>query len=418
MTVGGRIRPFPFYRGSRLVASVRTWRNGSFPSDFREMDTARDSRDEKECLSQRAQRLEDRSARAASASMAESEKKEESMFEYSRPAFAKSIIRSGPGTSRTVPDSFAPQSFTGTNMDADTWLAHFQRYTEYRQLSENDVIAIFPLFLKEVAIDWYENLPTQVKHDQEALINNFTTYFGKSPFDYVFDDDSVFNRTQKPTEKVRDYVAQMQKLAKRIPGLDDDLLKWVIIKGLRPFIKASVLQHKTAGTSLADLLQHAKLAESAGAGTTEDNLGDAQIRQLRDEVRAGREEVQQLNARMTRMTLSTVQPRSPTPTRRPRSVSFRQDGGWEEQHTGGSNRGSASFARGNRRGQYRPYDNNRITHSSGYGPGTRPQECSRCGRHHTDNRPCPAVGMSCFNCGRVGHLRARCFMGRRAPTNQ
>jgi len=149
----------------------------------------------------------------------------------------------------------------------------------------------------------------------------------------------------------------------------------------------------------------------------EDNLGDIQIRQLRDEVRAGREEVQQLNARMTRMTLSTVQPRSPTPTRPPRSVSFRQDGGWEEQHTGGPNRGSASFARGNRRGQYRPYDNNRITHSSGYGPGTRPQKCSRCGRHHTDNRPCPAVGMSCFNCGRVGNLRARCFMGKRAPTN-
>ena len=55
-------------------------------------------------------------------------------------------------------------------MDADAWLAHFQRYTEYRQLSENDVIAILPLFLKEVAIDWYENLPANAKQDQEALM--------------------------------------------------------------------------------------------------------------------------------------------------------------------------------------------------------------------------------------------------------
>ena len=205
------------------------------------MFTDRDSKDDKESLTQRALRLEERNARAASASMAEGERKEESMFENNRPTFATSTIRSGPGTSRTVPDSFAPQSFTGTNMDADAWLAHFQRYTEYRQLSGNDVIAILPLFLKEVAIDWYENLPANVKQDHDALMNNFKTYFGKSPLDYVFDEESVFSRTQKASEKVRDYVAQMQKLAKRIPGLDDDLLIWVIVKGLRPFIKASVI---------------------------------------------------------------------------------------------------------------------------------------------------------------------------------
>jgi len=372
-------------------------------------------KDDKESLSERALRLEERNARAASASTMEGEKKEGSMFD--RPAFTKSIIRSGPGTSRTVPDSFAPQSFTGTNMDADTWLAHFQRYTEYRQLSENDVIAIFPLFLKEVAIDWYENLPENVKQQHDALIDNFKTYFGKSPLDYVFDEESVFSRAQKPAEKVRDYVAQMQKLAKRIPGLDDDLLIWVIVKGLRPFIKASVIQHKAEMKTLADLLQYAKLAESAGVGATDDDSDDRQIRQLRDEIRAGREEVQQLNARMTRMTLSAVQQRSPTPTRRPQRVSFRRDEGWEEQRVGGPNRGATSFTRDNRRGQYRPGNNNRMTQSSGYGPGTMSRECSRCGRRHTDNRPCPAVGMTCFNCGRIGHLRARCFMGRRAQTN-
>jgi len=209
----------------------------------------------------------------------------------------------------------------------------------------------------------------------------------------------------------------MQKLAKRIPGLDDDLLIWVIVKGLRPFIKASVIQHKAEMKTLADLLQYAKLAESAGVGATDDDSDDRQIRQLRDEIRAGREEVQQLNARMTRMTLSAVQQRSPTPTRRPQRVSFRRDEGWEEQRVGGPNRGATSFTRDNRRGQYRPGNNNRMTQSSGYGPGTMSRECSRCGRRHTDNRPCPAVGMTCFNCGRIGHLRARCFMGRRAQTN-
>ena len=382
------------------------------------MYTDRDSKEDKESLSQRALRLEDRNARAASASAMDDDRKEDNRYDSSRPTFTTSSIRSGAGTSRTVPDSFAPQPFTGTNMDADAWLAHFQRYIEYRQLSENDVIAILPLFLKEVAIDWYENLPGNAKQDQETLMNNFKTYFGKSPLDYVFDQESVFSRTQKPTEKVRDYVAQMQKLAKRVPGLDDDLLVWAIIKGFRPFIKASVLQNKAQTTTLADLLQHAKLAESAGAGMTDDNLDDTRIRQLRDEVRAGREEVKQLNAKMSRMTVSAVQPRSPTPTRRLQHVSFRRDGDWEEPRVGGPSREAVSFSRGGRRGQYRPYgNNNRNIQSSSYGPGTMPQECSRCGRTHTDNRPCPAVRLSCFNCGRVGHLRARCYMGRRTTMN-
>ena len=84
------------------------------------------------------------------------------------------------------------------------------------------------------------------------------------------------------------------------------------------------MQHIPEVKTLADLLQHAKLAESAGAGSADDNLGDTQIQQLRDEIRAGREEVQQLNTRMTRMTLTAVQQRSPTPTRRPQHVSFRR----------------------------------------------------------------------------------------------
>ena len=56
-------------------------------------------------------------------------------------------------TTRTVPDSFAPPAFSRTNTDADTWLAHFQRYAEYRQLTDTDITAIFPLFLKDSAID-------------------------------------------------------------------------------------------------------------------------------------------------------------------------------------------------------------------------------------------------------------------------
>jgi len=210
-------------------------------------------------------------------------------------------------TPRTVPDSFAPPMFGGANVDADTWMAHFKRYIEYRQLPEDDVLAMFPLFLENAAIDWYEILSERVKNDWKALKNDFDSYFGKSPLDIFFADEKLFTRTQRPGEKVRDYVAQMQKLASRMPGLADDLLLWTILRGLRPQIKAAVIQQKNDIKSVADLPELAKLAESAGIGNEEASDNEFKMAKLMDEVRAGRDKVQKLTARMAGMSVSLTQ---------------------------------------------------------------------------------------------------------------
>jgi len=114
--------------------------------------------------------------------------------------------------------------FGGSNIDADSWLAHFRRYTEYRQLPDDDVVAMFPLFLKDAAIDWYETLEDGVKESWKALKDDFNSYFGKSPIDIFFAQETVITRGQRPGEKARDYVAQMQKLASKMPGLANNLL--------------------------------------------------------------------------------------------------------------------------------------------------------------------------------------------------
>ena len=307
-------------------------------------------------------------------------------------------------TPRSVPDSFAPPAFSGTNADPDTWLAHFQRYVEYRQLPDDDAVAIFPLFLKDSAIDWYENLARNVKAEWKSMTDNFKAYFGKSPLDYVFEEESVFSRAQRPHEKARDYIAQMQKLAKRIPALDDNLLLWVILKGLRPQIKASVIQQKSEIKTVADILELAKIAESAGLGNDGDIMDGPRMNQLMNEVRAGREEVQQLTAKVARMSVSSAQPRSPTPERR--RVSFQAPNpDARMQRDGGPSsyfRGGRSF-RGQSRGAYRQFYP---------GSGMQFASCNRCGRSHGVNR-CPAINATCFGCGRMGHLRARCRSARR-----
>jgi len=71
----------------------------------------------------------------------------------------------------------------------------------------------------------------------------------------------------------------MQKLAKRIPALDDGVLLWVIMKGLRPHMKASVIQQKADIKSAADILELAKLAEAVTGGTDEDTVDASKLRQ-------------------------------------------------------------------------------------------------------------------------------------------
>jgi len=46
----------------------------------------------------------------------------------------------------------------------------------------------------------------------EELLKEFEAYICRSQPDHFFDTVTVFTRTQRPAEKVCDYVATMQKL--------------------------------------------------------------------------------------------------------------------------------------------------------------------------------------------------------------
>jgi len=167
---------------------------------------------------------------------------------------------------REILDIYAPEVFDGVHPDPETWLAYFKRYLTCRQLSEENQLAFFPLFLKGSAIDWYDTQATQ-RTSMEELLKEFTQFFCPTDLDRVMDRETVFTRVQQRTVKVRDYFSAMQKLAKRIPGVDEDLLKGIIIRGLQPQIKAFVLQHQGTVKSIGDILDMAKIAETS-IGTT------------------------------------------------------------------------------------------------------------------------------------------------------
>jgi len=252
-------------------------------------------------------------------------------------------------------------------------------------------------------------LSADLKNDVESLMGNFKAYFGKTELDYVFADETVFSRVQRPGEKARDYISHM---AKQVPHLQEEILHWVILRGLRPWIKASIIAQKGDLKTVTDILECAKVAESAGLGKEYNPTDTTRFNELVHEVRAGRDEVKQLSARMAKMSVATALPRSPTPERRQQRVSFREpypDAGAQPFN------GPPSYVRGGRafRGQWRPLNTfaNRQYGQSTTGTPVRP--CDRCGRFHGLNNRCPALNATCFGCGRRGHLRVRCRSARR-----
>ena len=235
-----------------------------------------------------------------------------------------------------------------------------------------------------------------------TLMAEFKAYFCPSELDHFLDPESLFSRVQQPHEKARDYIACMQKLARRLPGVDEETLRCVVVRGLRSSLKAHVLQHQP--TSLGQILEAARFAEAAGIADA--GADGNELSQLMDEVRASRAEVQQLATRVDKMTTSSVHSRSPTPSRQTGSrASLRQATFAESRPVISSEpRGDRYIYRGRRQPSRQQEGVSRQPYPRTTSTAATP--CGRCGSQH--DGICPALRMTCHYCRRRGHVQATC----------
>jgi len=157
-----------------------------------------------------------------------------------------------------------PKPFQGTESDSEKteqWIEYFHTYTDFRQITGNSKLQLFRLLMADKAADWLRSLETPVQSDFDTLLAAFRQRYSSTDFDRCRKASFLWSREQQLTEPVDTYTTDIQNAARIIPIHDPDLIRFAIVKGLKPAIRLHVLQ--TEARTLQGVIQAARVAEAA-----------------------------------------------------------------------------------------------------------------------------------------------------------
>ena len=133
--------------------------------------------------------------------------------------------------------------FRGTpSENADEWLRNFHKYTIVKKFDSGQAAASASLFLRDSAKSWYNSLADDTTADLQHFTAAFTTRYVKPTHKNWQIETEIYDIQQKPSQSVHDFLTEMQYQAQR-SGVGSDILLKLTVRGLRPNIRAQVLQH-------------------------------------------------------------------------------------------------------------------------------------------------------------------------------
>lgn len=365
----------------------------------------------------------------------------------SQPSSSSSYFRDQTPTRTSSDAAFAPPPFKGLpSDDAQRWLRRFKYYTEYRKMSDDDALQIFKLFMADTAADWLESLKDEDKRSFPELMDRFIERFESSEVFRWQKASEIFSRQQGPTEKVDTFITDILNLAKRVPIEDPTIVRFALLKGLKPSIRQHCLQ--ASADTLDATIKAARIAEAAAAQGPSDTTDIAALsKDVRDLLSIVSDLKKSRSPSVERIAYADAGAAAASLSRSnsPRRVSFadashRQDGrptqpsssygrrpvnnapmnwDWPE-----SEQREYSFRRPTpplefQRRQSLPTqtwtptrsrpDGLRWSQNPNRGQFLYPSTnvCRNCGRLHAPDA-CFARGLQCFNCGRMNHLKVMC----------
>lgn len=298
--------------------------------------------------------------------------------------------------------SVPPPSFSGRSTDdAFAFVKEFERYVEWKNVTTDDrKRALFAVLLRDNAGAWYDTISDADKSSFDALRLAFNKRYLSTDAVKHRSARDLFTKRQAESETVDDFVASVRRLALLI-GANDDVIRWVLLCGLKPHISAVVAQQKA--NTVDEILDAARLAElTATPPSSSDTIILDQLAKLQSEVR-----------RLGHDRVTAVGPsRSPTPERR--RVSFEYD--YDRRPPASNVRPSLSS--GNQ-GQRRAPPSNNWPPKTGH-QFTDQSACSRCARLNCSGQRgmCTGFGKQCFSCGKLNHVSRACKSALRVHSNQ
>jgi hypothetical protein len=329
------------------------------------------------------------------------------------------ISKSGAMTSEIarvpVSDSFIqPPLFYGKPTEsAEDYLKIFNRYCDFRRLPAEQRAQLFALLLREGALHWVGTLDTTRVNDFDYLSEEFRNHYFKAAQLKYRDAADLFAAKQQQDETVQDFIVRVKRIAERL-RVDDEMLNYAVISGLKTHVKTYVLQHDPR--TLADTEKLARIIETCGAS---DPLQSAVLDSIKASSELAKQQTAQISKLMEKINqLTEAQQQSKEDKQNVAASSFaRQDG----VNRGDTIQGNSQrqFKQTPQRMQRQNYGRSQMGQAPRTFPTTvaqnRQSVCQRCGLNHSREQTCRALNVECYNCHKIGHLSRVCKSAKRTP---
>jgi len=123
---------------------------------------------------------------------------------------------------------------------AETYVANIERYKAYQHLSNDEVLELLPVLLRDAASDFYESLNADQKTNW--TVSRTPSYNVLAILQPNAGRTPTFYGDSQGDLNVDDYLTCVTCLAKHLPDLDESMLCHAIIRGFKPHIRSHVLQ--------------------------------------------------------------------------------------------------------------------------------------------------------------------------------
>ena len=349
--------------------------------------------------------------------------------------------------SEEMANTLVPSAFTGRSEDdIIEFLKNFDLWATFRTMTQAQKLSALPLLLKEGSATWFNTQTRRTREDYEVLREALIKRYGPNSTTAWKRSAELWTLKQAPQQSVDDFLTTVQQAAGKLEiGVEQTFL--VALNGLRAHIRQLVLQHDP--TTIEEIQKWGRLAELSqdDRGDTADNL-----RQTVLELTAIREELKQLQ--LTNVAAISAHRRSSSPSPSSRHVTFMDQStppsSSDTRHDVYASSSSPQDHRQtqfyasqrsdnrdnqNNRGytvqqplpprqyqpadtQYRSSNNQDRPQQSSYWRTPSKSTCGNCGGFHSVTGFCRGKGVTCFSCGKRGHLRSVCRSARGRYSNQ